>query len=76
LYTKRKRERKFLEISVRHCGVRVSVEKTVPLTTLSRNMANENEPHAGDEILDEMIHLLRYGLSSTNQSGQEAGKND
>jgi len=32
-------------------------------------MANEGDPHAGDNILDEMIHVLRYGLSSTNKPG-------
>ncbi len=31
-------------------------------------MANENDPHAGDAILDEMIHFLRYGLSSSNKT--------
>ncbi len=37
------------------------------------HVATKNDPHAGDAILDEMIHLLRYGLSSINQPGQEAG---
>ena len=36
-------------------------------------MKDQTDMHAGDAILDEMIHLLRYGLSSTNKTGQEAG---
>ena len=32
-------------------------------------MANQGDPHAGDSILDETIHVLRYGLSSTNNPG-------
>ncbi len=32
-------------------------------------MANKGDPHAGDSILDETIHVLRYGLSSTNKPG-------
>lgn len=32
-------------------------------------MANQGDPHAGDSILDETIHVLRYGLSSTNKPG-------
>jgi len=40
------------------------------------HMASHNDVHAGDEILDEMIHFLKYGLSSHNQPGKEAGKDD
>lgn len=32
-------------------------------------MANQGDPHAGDKILDDWIHVLRYGLSSTNKPG-------
>jgi len=37
-------------------------------------MANQEDLHSGDYILNEMIHFLRYGLSSTNKPGQEAGE--
>jgi AcrR family transcriptional regulator len=40
------------------------------------HMASHNDVHAGDEILDEMVHFLKYGLSSNNQPGKEAGKDD
>jgi AcrR family transcriptional regulator len=31
------------------------------------HMADKDDVHAGDEILNEMIHVLRYGLSSNNK---------
>lgn len=34
-----------------------------------RFMADKEDVHEGDKILDEMIHVLRYGLSSTNKPG-------
>ncbi len=36
-------------------------------------MADKKDPHAGDQILEEMIDILQYGFRSTKQTGKEAG---
>ncbi|MBN1952988.1 MAG: TetR/AcrR family transcriptional regulator [Bacteroidales bacterium] len=40
------------------------------------HLAEYHDVHAGDHILDDMIHILRYGLSSNNLPGKEAGNHD